>query len=115
VFFSNLRGFLSAHTEAISEPAFSDEEWSDSTLTGDRSACLGSLVNVVHFPISDLFLIYFLGFLRVVFRAGRPPTSVTLLTPGVSDLMTLDFTILAAAVYSPKQEYKGSDNILDGV
>jgi hypothetical protein len=98
VFFFNYRGFLSAHTQAISKSEFSDEELSDSTITGDSSACLGSLDNVVDFPISlylsDLFLIYFLGFLRVVFRAERPPTFITLLTNGASDLMTLDFTLL---------------------
>jgi uncharacterized membrane protein len=57
---------LSAHIEAISESEYSDERLSDSTLTGDSSACLGFLVNVVHFPISsflsDLFL-YFSRFL----------------------------------------------------
>jgi hypothetical protein len=51
---------FSVHIGTISESEFADEELSDSTLTGGRSVCLGSLVNTVDFPIrlplSDLFL-----------------------------------------------------------
>lgn len=72
-----------AYTEAVSESEFSGEELSDFTLTGDRSICLGSLVNTVEFPISlsYLFVIDFCVFLRVVFRAEWLPTSIILLMP----------------------------------
>jgi hypothetical protein len=103
--FVNCRDFLFALIEAISESELSDEELSDSRLTGDRSVCLGSFVNVVDFPLSlflsDIFLRTFLGFFSVVFRAEGPPMSITHLMPWGSNLMTLDFTMLAATVYSP--------------
>jgi hypothetical protein len=81
--FSSIGGLLlSAHINAIYKSECSDEGLSDSTLTGDRSTCLGSLVNMVDIPISlelpDLFLCTFLGFFRVVFRAEGPPMSITL-------------------------------------
>jgi hypothetical protein len=54
---------LFAHMDAISEPKYSDEGLSYSTLTGDRSVCLGLLINIADFPInlsvSDLFLYIF--------------------------------------------------------
>jgi hypothetical protein len=103
--FIDCSGLLFAHIEAISESEFSHEELSDSSLTGDRSVCLGSFVNTVVFSLSlflyDLFLHAFWGVLRVVFRAEGPPTSITLLTPWGSNLITFAFTVLAATVYSP--------------
>jgi hypothetical protein len=97
--------------DATSESEFSGEELSDSTLTGDRSVCLGFFVNMVGFPIklslSDLFFVDFLVFLSVAFRAEGPPTSKTLLMPWGSNLTIVDFTILAAAVYSPKPSEPG--------
>jgi hypothetical protein len=96
---------LFAHIETISGSEFSDEVLSDSTLTGDRSVSLGSFVNTVDFPISlllsDLILSVFWGVLRVVLRAEGPPTSITLLTPWGSNLITFAFTMLTATVYSP--------------
>jgi hypothetical protein len=96
------RVLLPAHIDAISESEYSDEELSDSTVTWDRSVCLGSFVNMFDFPINllDIFLFTFLGFIMVVFMAEGPPTSITLLMPWGSNVMTLDFTILAAEVYS---------------
>jgi hypothetical protein len=56
-------GLLAAHIDAISESEYSDERLSDSTLTGDLSACLDFLVNSVVFStgllFSDLFYIPF--------------------------------------------------------
>jgi hypothetical protein len=102
---------LSAHMEAISESEYSDEKLSNSTLTGDRSACLECMVNLVGLSISLFFSGLFLGiFLRlfsVVFMAEGPPTSITLFTPWGSNLMTLGFTMLAAMVYLPKPSVPG--------
>jgi hypothetical protein len=49
----------------------------------------------------DLFLHNFLGFFRFVFRAEGTPTTIILLMPWGSNLMILDFTMLAATVNSP--------------
>jgi hypothetical protein len=82
VFFFNWRWLVICHIDAISEYEFSGEELSDFTLSGDRSACLGSMVNLVDFRISlslsDLFFKYFINFLWIVFRVEGPPTSRTL-------------------------------------
>jgi hypothetical protein len=89
VFLFNWRVLLYAYIIAIF-----DEDLSDFTLIGDRSVCLCSLVNMTDFPISlslsDLILYTFFRFLRVLFRAEGPPTSITLLMPWGSNLMTLD-------------------------
>jgi hypothetical protein len=50
---------LSAQIDAISESEYSDEGLSDSTLTGERSTCSVSLVNMVDFPISLNYRICF--------------------------------------------------------
>jgi uncharacterized membrane protein len=61
------RVLLSVHIDAISESEYSDERLSDSTLTGDLSACLGFFVNLVDFSVGLLFFrfifTYFSGFL----------------------------------------------------
>jgi hypothetical protein len=44
----------------------------------------------------------FLDIFTAACRAGGPPTSVTLFIPCGSNLIILDFTMLAATVYSPK-------------
>jgi hypothetical protein len=104
------RGVLSAHI-VVSDSEFSDEEISDSALSLDRRVCLGSLVKMVDFPITlslvDLVLIVLCGFLEVAFTAEGPPTSITLLTPCGSNLVILDFAILAAAGYSPNPSIPG--------
>jgi hypothetical protein len=111
VVFFNWRGFLSVHIDATSESEYSDEGLSDSTLTGDRKRVFRALINMADFPVSlflsDLFLYSFLGFCKVIFKAERPPTSITLLILWGSDLMTLDFTMLAATVYSPTPNVPG--------
>jgi hypothetical protein len=97
--------------DAISESEYSDEELSDSILTGDRSVCSGFLVNMVYLPISlsasVSLLADSLGFLMVAVRAEGPPTSKTPLTPWGSNLITFGFTILADAVYPPKPSVAG--------
>jgi hypothetical protein len=91
------------YVDVTSRSVFSGKEVSDSINTGDGSVCLGLLVNVVDFlnTLSDFLLAGFLSFLRVPFRVKRPPTPKFLLMPWASYLMTSDFTMLAAAVYSP--------------
>jgi hypothetical protein len=84
-----------------SELQFSDE-LSESMFIVYRSVCLGCLASLVGLLISiSLSFFVLLVLLRLGFEPEGPQMSRILLNPWGSKFMTLGFTIMIAAGYSP--------------
>jgi hypothetical protein len=93
--------------DVSSEPELSDVEESDLTCRLDRRVGLGSVDTVDDLSVGFDLLVLDLVDLQAFLRAGGPPTSITLLTPRGSNLVTLVLTMLTAANYSPKSGMSG--------
>jgi hypothetical protein len=95
---------LCCQMDVISESEFSDDELSDSKLTGDRIVCPACLMSFVGLSICCCLSV--LDLVLVLWPEG-PQTSRTLLNPWGSSFTTLGFTILTVAVYSPTPRVPG--------